>query len=525
MSPSRHHLSFASPRAKRVIVAATIITAAVLIAFAFKIDQYVETDPEFCLNCHVMTAAWDTWAASSHRTITCRRCHELTRLQSLHLLYRYTVGRQGQVSDHGRTPDEPCRRCHLSADRRWPQVSRTAGHSAHVLKAKIPCIRCHGAGMHGFHPSPTICRDCHQHVFVRIQGMGTLHCLSCHEYLAPDRSLKPSRASCLACHSRMGLARVSFGGTSPMQFPCGACHEPHKNANPKQSCAGCHQKAVNPAAPAAHQDCTVCHRPHYWNFGSGSQCRDCHASVPQNVAEHHIPNHVDRFCQDCHQQHRWTFPGRAVCTSCHTKMQAVPHPMPWVKGHQQPAMAERSRCATCHENRFCASCHQQVRPTSHAQPAWATTAHGPAAVRQGFRCATCHSRAYCTNCHGLAMPHPSGWVRLHSAPARNRALCARCHDKPFCDKCHGGPNMMPPDHVNNWNARHGKLALTQKARCLTCHTQRQCDVCHGLPMPHPSGWLPAGHGPSASLRPGSVCFRCHRPSYCYRTCHERPPGQ
>jgi len=82
--------------------------------------------------------------------------------------------------------------------------------------------------------------------------------------------------------------------------------------------------------------------------------------------------------------------------------------------------------------------------------------------------------------------------------------------------------MMPRDHSDNWRVRHGKLALTQKARCLTCHIQRQCDTCHGLPMPHPRGWLPAGHGPSASLKPGSVCFQCHQPSYCYRICHERP---
>lgn len=508
-------------RSARVFVWFSIGAVLVLAVIALRINHYVQADPSFCSNCHIMTNAWDTWATSSHRDVPCRSCHNQTRFQSLEQLYKYTIGHRTRVSKHGFVPDVNCRRCHFSGSRRWVQVGRTAGHQVHVGKARIECVQCHAGSVHRFEPPPNACRWCHPSVFVKIRGMGTLHCLSCHEYLIESPYLKPSRGSCLACHSRMGVRAVSFGGNAPMQFPCGTCHEPHKPQDPRDACIRCHPNSITPTTPEAHKQCIGCHTPHSWRFKNVQQCRACHASVSLAVEEHRIPGHVEKFCIGCHQEHGWKFADRKVCSDCHAKMKAVPHPVPWVQGHQEEGRTKPALCANCHEKSFCANCHSRMQPESHKQVGWAQKVHGVYGLRESMRCATCHSRAYCMDCHGLQMPHPAGWIRAHSTAGKNRTLCAKCHSKSYCDRCHGGPNMMPPDHVNNWRVRHGKVAKPGAARCMTCHVQRQCDACHGVAMPHPAGWLPDGHGRQASFKRGSVCFRCHQESYCYRLCHQR----
>lgn|GEM_PF-588774 len=518
----RRRLPHLPTRGWRLATGAGALALAIVAFGAWRVYSYTTSNPSYCLGCHAMQRAWHTWATSSHSGVPCQRCHAQTAFQSADQLYKTAVRRQTQVRHHGDVPDGKCRRCHLSGDARWVQVARTAGHRVHVQTAHQPCIRCHNSGLHRFQPRPGLCRDCHANVVVRIKGMGSLHCLACHDYMRNGSGinpLQPTRQACLACHQQMGVVNVSFGGGSPMQFPCAACHRPHSTERPQDGCTSCHPEALSPSTPEAHRNCTACHQPHSWRFQGPQKCLECHSPLPGNVQAHQIPNHPERFCVGCHQPHGWRFAGQSTCAACHRKMKAVPHPTPWVKGHQQQGQTRRPYCRTCHEDTFCASCHARMKPASHKQPGWAASVHGQQALRNTTQCATCHAPTYCSSCHGTQMPHPQGWLRGHATPARNRQMCQRCHTQQFCTRCHVGPKMMPPDHAGNWTKRHGKLA-TSSPRCLTCHQERECDACHGTRMPHPAGWLPTGHAAQASFRPNASCFRCHQANYCYRACHK-----
>lgn len=441
-------------------------------------------------------------------------------LHSVRELFITQVARQTPKPANVIVSDGPCRNCHFAGYRGRQDVSRTAGHQVHVVNAKIRCIRCHTAGLHRFSASPDVCRQCHAQIVIRIQPMAKFHCLVCHQFTREGPSLAPTRATCLKCHANLPEKSLNLPLGAPMQFPCTICHQPHINTNPKAGCIVCHPDGVTATTPQAHKDCVICHPAHSWRFKGVQQCQGCHTPLPANVPAHKIPNHPQRFCLGCHSQHGWRFPGQVACTTCHARMKALPHPMPWIQGHQAQAKTRLAFCRTCHEANFCSDCHSRMRPQSHQLPGWPQKLHGTYSLQGKQQCSTCHAASYCSNCHGLAMPHPAGWLHAHAAPAKNRALCARCHAQSFCNTCHGGPNMMPPDHVNNWRVRHGRLALTQRARCLTCHTQRECDACHGTPMPHPAGWLPSGHAKTASFKPGNMCFRCHQPQYCYQYCHK-----
>lgn len=36
---------------------------------------YLSDDPQACVNCHIMRDSFNTWNASSHRSVTCNGCH------------------------------------------------------------------------------------------------------------------------------------------------------------------------------------------------------------------------------------------------------------------------------------------------------------------------------------------------------------------------------------------------------------------------------------------------------------------
>ena len=54
------------------------------------------------------------------------------------------------------------------------------------------------------------------------------------------------------------------------------------------------------------------------------------------------------------------------------------------------------------------------------------------------QCVNCHTNAFCDGCHGMPMPHPSGWLRAHTAQTKgfDGPRCVRCHLSEDCKTCH-----------------------------------------------------------------------------------------
>ena len=55
---------------------ATLVLALIAGAFAFGgIAIPLTNHPKFCASCHTITPSYDSWAASSHKEVTCVACH------------------------------------------------------------------------------------------------------------------------------------------------------------------------------------------------------------------------------------------------------------------------------------------------------------------------------------------------------------------------------------------------------------------------------------------------------------------
>jgi len=76
----------------------------------------------------------------------------------------------------------------MSNNAKWQQVGETAGHKVHVGRLNLDCLQCHFPALHQFRPQAKDCRRCHSKTQVNIDGMGDMHCLVCHQFLAADEA-------------------------------------------------------------------------------------------------------------------------------------------------------------------------------------------------------------------------------------------------------------------------------------------------------------------------------------------------
>lgn len=263
---------------------------------AAHLKRYVDTDPGLCAQCHRSSPEFALWTKGSHRSVACQRCHHATPAEGLAMLRAFLAGKSPDGSKpHARVEVGACAACHLSHDRQWPQIEASRGHQIHALQAKIECVRCHAAGVHGFEPAVSSCKGCHGEHLVRASGMQQLHCFACHNFLSPDPGLRPTRRDCLRCHRAEGVSPARFADDAPMQLDCGSCHKPHaKTAGEERvACTTCHRQVARAGLHAlqAHGRCGDCHQAHLWRTEEKT-CLGCHVRAPVHARQ--------RACAACH---------------------------------------------------------------------------------------------------------------------------------------------------------------------------------------------------------------------------------
>jgi hypothetical protein len=290
-----------------------LITGAVVLVIAvgwtgFSTYHYVQHDPGFCTNCHIMTDAFDRWEESVHNQIECHACHAPDLGANLRQLWVYWTEPPEAPRHAPELENSVCYECHHTGDtehpeatpkdQQWREVLAEAGHAEHVGKQRIQCIRCHSTSLHAFVPPSEICASCHKHNTLANSGMAQ-HCTSCHPFKAIDDGLLPHRSECLNCHEHLDVGGVPFpdGEGVPMHWDCAKCHKPHsKSFIDSEDCRSCHAAAIaeseihkNPA----HGECLNCHSPHIWRLESRSNCERCHAD-----RDEHYPG---VSCSNCHK--------------------------------------------------------------------------------------------------------------------------------------------------------------------------------------------------------------------------------
>lgn len=327
------------------------------------------------------------------------------------------------------------------------------------------------------------------------------------------------------------------------------------------------------------------------DFGAWS-CEECHSDPGGDRMDVETEIDFEGVCLSCHEgsDHQLD----ADCALCHiplaesgfdlARIQAMDIPVDHADGdfilavHGEAAEDNLDRCATCHTQNLCTSCHVDTGrdeiqdmpmapegmevptvsafypvPPSHEDGVWESQ-HGVGA--SVGRCATCHTSNDCAACHVEPLPSsaaafpdrdqvvaPGVGVMAH-APNSHESLffidahttlastdggsCAVCHQESFCVECHDGPSTggyHPPGFV----ARHSADAFGRENECATCHnTEVFCRGCHSEMGLTSFGRLGAGYHADESLwllRHGQgarqnleSCVSCHKQSDCTQ-CH------
>jgi len=281
---------------------------------AFKLYDFTQNNPKFCVSCHLMQPAFDEWAKGAHNKINCHECHILSIIEQNRLLVNFILHSPESVPKrHGKTivPWKLCITCHWEKDERYPgapKINRSQLHAKHVFIENQECTACHSYIAHKFLPEARFCVKCHQGKTVHGIGMEELACLNCHTDMTKD--LRPERNKCLFCHGdetvRESLiknktidikyftprkevvekaVKIDIPKDAPMQFFCYECHKPHETVRPDWGhCLDCHKIITEVGKHNLHikvvgMKCKDCHKPHSWRVtieGAKKDCVKCH---------------------------------------------------------------------------------------------------------------------------------------------------------------------------------------------------------------------------------------------------------
>lgn len=550
-----------APLGWRVALAGVATGGAVVAAILlYRTYDYVQHQNEFCLSCHLMEDPYRRFERSAHRGLACKACHRPTLLARGRMALRQVVEQPERVAEHEEVPNETCAECHIRGDpARWKLIANSAGHRVH-LESEDPalrglrCVECHATSIHEFTASDRTCGKggCHEESRIRLGKMTdlTVHCAACHAFSRPVEvaasadtapalpapetpvaALTPRREECLSCHA-MRVLLEGFPAAEPHGAVCGACHNPHQQATPREavaSCAtsGCHARPdrLTPfhrgLRPGVLDRCTECHRAHGWK-AEGDACQTCHRALteprpPRPAGDRPVPRLEGEggAPQFSVPVHRAGSPGRLGLAG---------FPWPWRLASplvaailQQPA-PPRSKPA---QGGFSHARHRAVRCMAcHAGRSDGVT-HGALTVRTRGDCMGCHhapeNRGRCLSCH----------ARTELAGQTERALAmkltvwdtARTRPLPFRHEWHGRLACLDC---------HAAAALdAAPAACAACHLEhhaavagRSCSRCHTLAGKgaHPRevhlGCAGAGchqDRMAAALPPArSVCLVCHQ---------------
>jgi hypothetical protein len=339
---------------KRFLLVAAGLVLAGVAALAGTSVYYGSSDGRGCGRCHEIRPMVDSWAASTHRSVSCGDCHgtSLSAQLRMHVknLQRVWLHARGEVPEeiHVRHDDvvaliERCAVCHREEYADWQSGPHGVPYAAlfinpeHNASQRLmdDCLRCHG--MHfegGIRDLVTPLDRTGPWTFVREEdaGLPAIPCMTCHQVhrkggpLGPrtQRGLVPGpeqevlRPS-LAFYDRRALDHVPVldlplpamrdGGRPVRSSPdrrqalCYQCHAPRPGnevfSGDDRTPVGVHEGLSCQACHASHgletrASCAACH-PRLSNCGIDVEKMDTTFKSPDS------PHDVHRVaCLDCH---------------------------------------------------------------------------------------------------------------------------------------------------------------------------------------------------------------------------------
>jgi hypothetical protein len=318
---------------------------------------------------------------------------------------------------------------------------------------------------------------------------------------APHDRHAAAKVDCLVCHESIYDAKTLEGQFLPSEKVCLGCH---REAKEQGRCNLCHTD-VRRAGPWPQLQSTVrvSHSDHIER--TKEDCKTCHKQLPNPLRTTAMSPSM-QACLGCHEHRRDYDQGR--CNKCHTNLERYPlepiadfsHAGNYVQTHMDDARSAADRCATCHEQTFCADCHAKTAPmkielklpervdADFIHRGDYVGRHAVDAQGEPATCRRCHGSSFCDSCHRANNltpfgtnprdPHPLGWAfpgsaQFHGTAARRDiTACAGCHDqgaRSICVDCHkvGGVGGNP--HPLGWTDRHPREEIGRNGMCLACH--------------------------------------------------------
>jgi hypothetical protein len=367
---------------------------------------------------------------------------------------------------------------------------------------------------------PATCLGCHAHAAPSHLDART-DCRSCHVTLAQATALPFERVAALPRPSSHEAPDFVWRHAPRDEVAIGQCATCHA----QQSCARCHadarsQRSIAALAPDARVARLVAGRGGRWPLPASHSRRDW-------TFEHGADaNRTPSRCATCHAQ--------PSCRSCHIgtgasrAIKRLPVPEPGASSGVQ-LMSARLVDITRGARR--PATPAGVPPQIHDTPEPAPLPHPPSAVDIAIAQATRLPVDVATDTAGrrLVRVHQGGYASAHGTEASSQQLdCAGCHTQRFCSDCHAGEGRRR-FHLANFVQRHASAAWGRERDCATCHNPetfcRSCHVSAGLASrgglnsayhTRQPGWL-LQHGQAA--RQGlESCTSCHAQRDCMQ-CH------
>lgn len=262
-------------------------------------------------------------------------------------------------------------------------------------------------------------------------------CEPCHvggEFKRETDARPHSQFTCLRCHVRNDAgARVSYAAyvVFGMMLHQGPDYGRAAGEVTNATCLECHQKVMSGVVEAAQL------RMKHSSCAKGRFCTDCHSDTSHGKAVKWLRTATMEMCMGCHTGGK----ASSKCETCHlvtptsnrtaAGARAVTHGPNWKAAH---GMGDSNTCISCHEAKYCASCHKV--PLPH-EPRFLTD-HGTEAESFRAACLVCHSESSCLLCHGLEMPHPKDFTKEHPKAIEPKGIdmCLKCHLVADCNGCH-----------------------------------------------------------------------------------------
>ena len=245
-----------------------------------------------------------------------------------------------------------------------------------------------------------------------------------------------------------------------------------------------------------------------------TSCETCHTNIAQSQRTADINSPSMRVCTSCHNASDTPKPRVDQCSECHTnyspKHDLDAHALlkddAWNSVSPPPLITPRQQAQlhfshAKHANSKCSTCHDMSQSTP-SMPTMET-------------CIECHTQQHittdCASCHTQNISPIQSSKTLDRPPSVDGLTTRRKDD-------------APKNHTQDWQQRHGVVALLAREDCMTCHTEQSCASCHNAqattPLAHhPPNYL-VTHRLSAR-QDTEECTSCHVNEATCLDCHQR----